>query len=237
MDGHPKVINYPFNIGYNLIYNDFIKFCNRDKLKYDELIDNHDELKKFLIHVNNKDEIYELQIGDILTFIFSHSDRLLNYVSCTGKIHSPELNGKVSIKDYDIDFSGFLNEFIQKYNDLPTKEALLIDIDKIKNISEIDYDSSLKLIEKLDEPDSVEEQWLLDATEEFCQERAIYNAIMDSIGIIDGKDKNKGYLQELERLEGDYKMRLAEFRKLFPYYARENNLKDLAKEFDWVHKL
>ena len=123
-----------------------------------------------------------------------------------------------------------INEFIQKYNDLPTKEALLIDIDKIKNISEIDYDSSLKLIEKLDEPDSVEEQWLLDATEEFCQERAIYNAIMDSIGIIDGKDKTKGKGNIPEIL-------IAALGVSFDSHVGHDFLEDSEDRFDFYHRI
>jgi hypothetical protein len=51
------------------------------------------------------------------------------------------------------------------------------------------------------------------------------------------KDKDKGYLQELELLEGDYKRRLGEFKTQLPYFFRKNNLKDLVKEFEWVHKL
>ena len=123
-----------------------------------------------------------------------------------------------------------INEFIQKYNDLPTKEALLIDIDKIKNISEIDYDSSLKIIEKLNEPDSVEEQWLLDATEEFCQERAIYNAIMDSIGIIDGKDKTKGKGNIPEILT-------AALGVSFDSHVGHDFLEDSEDRFDFYHRI
>ena len=123
-----------------------------------------------------------------------------------------------------------INEFIQKYNDLPTKEALLIDIDKIKNISEIDYDSSLKIIEKLNEPDSVEEQWLLDATEEFCQERAIYNAIMDSIGIIDGKDKTKGKGNIPEIL-------IAALGVSFDSHVGHDFLEDSEDRFDFYHRI
>jgi len=51
------------------------------------------------------------------------------------------------------------------------------------------------------------------------------------------KDKDKGYLEELKLLEGDYKRRLNEFSSQFEYFKRKNNLHDLKKEFDWVHKL
>jgi hypothetical protein len=52
-----------------------------------------------------------------------------------------------------------------------------------------------------------------------------------------GKDKDKGYLEELKLVENDYKRRVNEFKSQLPYFVRKNNLKDLTKEFDWVHKL
>ena len=52
-----------------------------------------------------------------------------------------------------------------------------------------------------------------------------------------GKDEKKEYLKELKLLEDDYKIKMNEFKSQFPYFVRKNNLKDLIKEFDWVHKL
>ena len=51
------------------------------------------------------------------------------------------------------------------------------------------------------------------------------------------KDEKKEYLKELKLLEGDYKRRLGEFSSQFEYFKRKNNLNDLRKEFDWIHKL
>jgi len=123
-----------------------------------------------------------------------------------------------------------INEFIQKYNDLPSKEALLIDVDKIKNLSESDYENSISVIQKIEEPQSVEEQWLLDATEEFCQERAIYNAIMDSIGIIDGKDKsnNKGNIPEILTNA---------LAVSFDSHVGHDFLEDSEDRFDYYHRI
>jgi len=92
-----------------------------------------------------------------------------------------------------------INEFVQQYNNLPSREALEIDLDKIKNVGEEEYKNAVAVIQNLTPPEEVEEQWLVDATEEFCQERAVYNAIMDSISIIDGKDKvrTKGSIPEI----------------------------------------
>ena len=92
-----------------------------------------------------------------------------------------------------------INEFVQKYNDIPSREALEIDLEQIKNLSEDQYGGCVDIIKSLEEPEPVDDQWLIDETERFCQDRAIYNAIMDSIGIIDGKDKDrtKGSIPEI----------------------------------------
>tara|TARA_Y100000310_G_C20552420_1_gene748776 strand:+ start:79 stop:1149 length:1071 start_codon:yes stop_codon:yes gene_type:complete len=52
-----------------------------------------------------------------------------------------------------------------------------------------------------------------------------------------GKDEDRGYLEELKLVENDYKRRMNEFKSQLPYFVRKNNLKDLAKEFEWIHKL
>jgi replicative DNA helicase len=49
----------------------------------------------------------------------------------------------------------------------------------------------MELVRSLVEPEPVTMDWLLESTESFCQERAVYNAVMDSISILDGKDKNR----------------------------------------------
>jgi replicative DNA helicase len=49
----------------------------------------------------------------------------------------------------------------------------------------------MELVRNLIEPEPVTMDWLLESTESFCQERAVFNAVMDSIAILDGKDKNR----------------------------------------------
>jgi replicative DNA helicase len=49
----------------------------------------------------------------------------------------------------------------------------------------------MELVHNLVEPEPITIDWLLESTESFCQERAVYNAVMDSISILDGKDKNR----------------------------------------------
>ena len=91
-----------------------------------------------------------------------------------------------------------IDKFINKYNNLPTKEALTLEMDSRDDLSDEEFSSSSSLISSLDGED-VDKQWLTDTTEKWCQEKAIYNAIMNSISILDGNDKknDKGAIPEL----------------------------------------
>lgn len=79
-----------------------------------------------------------------------------------------------------------IDKFVEKYNGLPTKETLLIELNKQDGIPEQTFSEVIKYIDDLtfEKKDS---EWLVDNTEEFCQERAVFNAIMSSINIIEGK--------------------------------------------------
>ena len=82
-----------------------------------------------------------------------------------------------------------INNFITKYNNLPTKEALTIELSNLKNITEEEFKQSKQLLNSLQTESNVDQQWLLDTTEKFCKDRAVYNAVLKGIKIIDGKDK------------------------------------------------
>jgi len=82
-----------------------------------------------------------------------------------------------------------INNFIVKYNNLPTREALTIELSNLKNITEEEFKQSKQLLNSLEIESNVDQQWLLDTTEKFCKDRAVYNAVLKGIKIIDGKDK------------------------------------------------
>jgi len=86
-------------------------------------------------------------------------------------------------------FQEILN-FIQKYNQLATKEVLSIEVEKRTDINEDSFKQILNLIECLDNVPT-EFDWLVDTTEKWCRDRAIYLALMESIHIADGKDEKK----------------------------------------------
>lgn len=81
-------------------------------------------------------------------------------------------------------------EFVNKYNSLPTKDALDVTITNKGGVSEHVYESFKETLDSLSRPEEKLE-WLVDASEKFCRERAIYNALLESISIVDGKDKKK----------------------------------------------
>ena len=80
--------------------------------------------------------------------------------------------------------------FVTKYNTLPTTEAISIEIENA-SISQETHKQLIGMLPSLFTPPEKAEnpQWLLDETEKFCQDRAIYNAITKSIDIIQGNGK------------------------------------------------
>lgn len=79
-----------------------------------------------------------------------------------------------------------ISEYVDKYNDFPTKQILVVELNN-KPLSEQDHSSTTELLNTLETQVNDNQQWLLDKTEQFCQDKAIFNAIKQSIKIIDGK--------------------------------------------------
>ena len=81
-------------------------------------------------------------------------------------------------------------KFIQQYNELATKEVLCIEVEKRQDINDTSFKEITHLIECLDDVPA-EFNWLVDTTEKWCRDRAIYLALMESIHIADNKDEKK----------------------------------------------
>ena len=77
--------------------------------------------------------------------------------------------------------------FVNKYKNIPTKEALVIELGQRKDINEDEFKSVKDLLDTILH-ESVDLQWLLDTTEKFCKDRAIHNAVLTGIKILDKKD-------------------------------------------------
>ena len=90
-------------------------------------------------------------------------------------------------------------KFVAKYNKLPNAESFKIELDNADKLSDEQYNMAMDIVPQLFASNTVDDKWLLDTTEKWCQDRAIYLAIMESISIIDGKHEklSKGALPDL----------------------------------------
>ena len=130
-------------------------------------------------------------------------------------------------------------KFVNKYNNLPTKESLSIEINTNKSINEDEYKKITDILSTLN-PEPVNLDWLVETTEKFCKDRAIHNAILGGIQIIDGKDKTHTpeYLPEMlsdalsvsfdQKVGHDY---LQESKERFDFYKKKEERLELDLEF------
>ena len=83
-----------------------------------------------------------------------------------------------------------ISNFVDKYQKIPTQTSLEIEVGERKDLNETEHKKIVDIIKTLN-PIEVDFDWLVDHTEKFCKDKAIYNAIVDGIKIIDGKDKKR----------------------------------------------
>lgn len=122
-----------------------------------------------------------------------------------------------------------IEEYVHKYNRFPSREALTVDLNTKHGINETVHISCRELIENLDFDPKTEIDWLVEKTEKFCQEKAVYNAIMQSIQIIDNKDPkhSKGSIPQI----------LSDALAVsFDSHIGHNFLDDAEARFDFYHE-
>ena len=129
--------------------------------------------------------------------------------------------------------------FVDKYNNLPTKESLSIEMNSNKSVNEDEYKKITDILSTLDK-EPVNLEWLLETTEKFCKDRAIHNAILGGIQILDGKDKQHTpeYLPELlsgalsvsfdQKVGHDY---LLESQERYDFYKKKEERLELDLDF------
>ena len=92
-----------------------------------------------------------------------------------------------------------ITDYIDDYNSTPTRSALKIAIDEKSNISDDQYTSIVELIESLEYDPKTDIDWIVDKTEKFCQDKAVFNAVREAILVLDGnhQDLDKGSIPDL----------------------------------------
>ena len=128
-----------------------------------------------------------------------------------------------------------IQTYVNKYNSMPTKEALVIEIDKRVNLTDDQHKKTVALIKSITiDPEVSDTKWLIDATEDFCQEKAIYNGIMQSIQILD--DKNKNNTEKLDK--GSIPKILADALSVsFDNHIGHDFIDDAETRYDFYHKV
>jgi replicative DNA helicase len=134
-------------------------------------------------------------------------------------------------------------KFIVAYEELATKEVLLIETEKRTDITEDTYKTICDYVSKLDDGHA-DLEWVSDTTEKWCRDRAIYLALMESIKIADGQDEKKNrdaipsILQEAlavgfdNNVGHDY---LNDFEKRFEFYHKKQER--ISFDLDYFNKI
>ena len=155
-------------------------------------------------------------------------------------IHNEEYSRKVLPflkKDYFMEHADKLlytqvDSFINKYNNLPTKEALVIELDNTP-LKDEEFENVTGLLDYLEGQKNEQSDitWLLETTEKFCQDKAIYNAVVSSIKILDEPEKSKDDKGAIPELLTDA------LSVSFDPHVGHDYLLDSDDRFDFYHKV
>ena len=121
-----------------------------------------------------------------------------------------------------------LSKYFIDYSAIPTKEALEIEVGQLKDISDDQHQEIVKAINNIDTEKS-EFEWILDTTEKWCKERALYLALMSSIKIAEGNDE--------QRAAGAIPSILSEALAVtFDNHIGHDYLEDYEERYDFYHQ-
>ena len=121
-----------------------------------------------------------------------------------------------------------ISKYFTQYNALPTKEALEIEVGQLDNLSDDQYKSIINVIRSIDDEKS-EPDWILDVTEKWCKDRALYIALMSSIKIAEGNDE--------QRAAGSIPAILTDALAVsFDNHIGHDYLEDYEERYEFYHK-
>ena len=118
----------------------------------------------------------------ILNNLFFHEDYARKVLPFLKEDYFPLRTDKILFTE--------IYKFVEKYNNLPTKESITIELGQRKDINEDEINTLKDNINSITKLDS-DPKWLLDVTEKFCKDRAVHNAVLDGIRILDKKDTKR----------------------------------------------
>lgn len=136
-----------------------------------------------------------------------------------------------------------ISSFVEQYKATPTYEALYVALANDKTLNESEADGIDALVTNIKEnAEESKMEWLIDSTEEFCKDRAMYNAIQEAVAIYEGQSKlPRGAIPDIVKdavavgfdttLGHDY---LADAEKRYEYYHKKEN--KVPFNLEWMNK-
>ena len=121
-----------------------------------------------------------------------------------------------------------ISKYFTEYNALPTKEALEIEVGQLDTLSDEQHQNIVALIRDIDDEKS-DPEWIVDTTEKWCKERAIYLALMESIKIAEGND-DKQTANAIPNILSDA------LAVSFDNHIGHDYLQDYEERYEFYHK-
>ncbi len=121
-----------------------------------------------------------------------------------------------------------VRKYVDNYNSCPSPEAVKIELSSVDSLNENAYHEAIEYVSKLTYEESTNVEWLTDQTEKFCQDKALYNAIMEAVMTYDGRNG-------MER--GSIPVKLQDALGVsFNKSIGHNYFEDAAARYDFYHK-
>ena len=137
-----------------------------------------------------------------------------------------------------------IGKYVSKYNKLPTQESFKIELDDSDSFNDEQYRHAVEILPEIFKVENIDYEWLINKTEKWCQDRALHNAVMESISIIDGKHQTltKNALPEIlsdalavnfdANIGHDY---IENFSDRYEFYHKEEER--IAFDLDYFNKI
>ena len=155
----------------------------------------------------------------ILNNLFFNEDFTRKAIPFLKETYFPKRDEKILFSE--------VSKFLHTYNNLPTKETILIELNNRKDLNETEYKDVKDLVAGIAQEDT-DLKWLLDTTEKFCKDRAVHNAVLEGITILEGKDKTRTP-ESLPSLLSDA------LGVSFDKHVGHDYIEDAQERFDWYH--
>lgn len=123
-----------------------------------------------------------------------------------------------------------IHEYVGKYNNFPTKSAVEIDLNDVGGLSDDQFKTAKEVVSGLDKSEDRDVAWLVDNTEKFCKDKALYNALMQSIQIVDDSKKDSISVGSIPQILTDA------LGVSFDSHVGHDFLNDAAERYEFYHR-